>query len=274
MGPAMEQQLVWDAFTNYLEAARILGIAEPTIQEVAKARERLAPLKIGSDGRLMEWPEEFSEPEPGHRHVSHLFALHPGRQITRRGTPELFAAARKSLEKRLASGGGHTGWSRAWVINFWARLGEGDEAGEHMRLLLAKSTLPNLFDTHPPFQIDGNFGGVAGICEMLLQSEIKVGAATSGSVPAQPASWTSDITLLPALPKRWSEGSITGLRARGGCTVDLHWIDGHMTKAVLQFQRTGKVTIRYGGRETLVDGKAGQRLMLDANLKTIATPAP
>lgn len=273
MGPAMEQQLVWDAFTNYLEAARILGIAEPTVQEVEKARERLAPLKIGSDGRLMEWPEEFSEPEPGHRHVSHLFALHPGRQITRRGTPELFAAARKSLEKRLASGGGHTGWSRAWVINFWARLGEGDEAGEHMRLLLAKSTLPNLFDTHPPFQIDGNFGGVAGICEMLLQSEIKVGAATSGSVSAQPSSWTSDITLLPALPKRWSEGSVTGLRARGGCTVDLHWMDGHMTKAVLQFQRTGKVTIRYGGRETVVEGKAGQKLMFDANLKTIATPA-
>lgn len=250
MGPSMEQQIIWDAFNNYREAARILDVAEPTMVEVERALARLQMPQIASDGRLMEWSEEFKEAEPGHRHVSHLFALHPGRQITLTGTPELAVAARKSLEKRLAGGGGHTGWSRAWIINFWARLGEGDKAGENVQALLAKSTLPNLFDTHPPFQIDGNFGGVAGICEMLVQSH------------------AGEIVLLPALPRSWGSGSVTGLRARGGFEVDLQWQDGQLVGATLRNANgDGHCRVRLGGKQVEVEVAKGKSVKLNGQLK-------
>jgi len=250
MGPAMEQEIIWDALNNYLEATRVLGVTEPTMAEAENALTYLLGPRIGQDGRLLEWSEEFKEAEPGHRHVSHLFGLHPGRQITRTGTPVLAAAARKSLEARLAAGGGHTGWSRAWIINFWARLGDGDQAGDNVQALLAKSTLPNLLDTHPPFQIDGNFGGVAGICEMLLQSQ------------------TGEFELLPALPKAWPKGRVTGLRARGGYEVDLTWKDGRLVDATLHNRNgTAVCRVRLGRRVAAVSVPRGQAVTLDADLR-------
>jgi alpha-L-fucosidase 2 len=248
MGPSMEQEIIWDALQNYLSAVRILKINEPLVSEIERALPRLQLPGIGSDGRLMEWSQEFKEPEPGHRHVSHLFALHPGRQISLRQTPDLAAATRKTLEHRLANGGGHTGWSRAWMINFWARLGQGDEAGKNIEALLAKSTLPNLFDTHPPFQIDGNFGGVAGICEMLVQSH------------------AGEIELLPALPASWTKGKVTGLRARGGHELDLEWNEGKLTRAALRPTHAGEVRLRYGQRTRELRTEAGKGIILGSEL--------
>ncbi len=234
-GGAMDLAIIRQLFDDTLRSAEVLDTDAPFRAALKGALAKLRPYQIGSKGQLLEWQEEFTEPEPQHRHVSHLYGLHPGSQITP-ATPELFAAARRSLELR---GDGGTGWSKAWKVNFWARLRDGDHAHTLLAGLLAQSTHPNLLDVCPPFQIDGNFGGTAGIAEMLLQShEEKPEAGNLKPDPekAVPGTQVSGfrsqvfiIELLPALPACWPSGSVKGLRARGGFVVDLAWRDGKVT---------------------------------------------
>lgn len=245
IGPSMDTQIIWDLFFNTSKSAKLLNIDADFAAKLDSARSRLAPPKIGKYGQLQEWLEDFDEPEPGHRHISHLYALYPGSQISLAKTPIYAIAARQSLERRLQYGGGHTGWSQAWIINFWARLRNAEKAHEHLNELLAKSTFSNLFDSHPTytkpiFQIDGNFGGTAGIAEMLLQSHEK------------------GIFLLPALPAAWPTGSYQGLRARGGVEVDVSWSKGKLTLVRLRPSK---------GREYLVCFPVGNKL-ISINPKT------
>lgn len=226
-GVTMDNQILRDLFTQCIEAAGILGVEDELNDRIKAAREKLIPTKIGKHGNIMEWPEDFEEWEPGHRHISHLYGLHPSEQITVDGTPELAEAAKVTLHRRLAGGGGHTGWSRAWITNHYAKLWDGEEAYENIEKLFANSTYPNLFDKHPPFQIDGNFGVTAAIAEMLVQSTLE------------------RIVLLPALPKAWSNGSIKGLRVKGCGEVDIFWEEGILKECVIRSDKGMKSCVKY-----------------------------
>jgi len=250
MGNAMDQEIIWDNFTNVLEAAKILGIDDEFVVEVQTALANLSLPKIGSDGRLMEWSQEFEEVDAGHRHMSHLYGLHPGRQFSHNKTPYYIDAINRSIAHRLANGGGHTGWSRVWIINFYARLRNAEKAYENVQALLQKSTADNLFDMHPPFQIDGNFGGTAGIAEMLVQSQNE----DETGIPI--------VHLLPALPLAWPNGSIKGLCARGGFVVDMEWGKGQLISATISSENGGTCKIRIDTKTFDLTLKAGEKRIL------------
>jgi len=222
-GVSHDQQIIWDLFTNYIEASQALDIDKKYREKVSAMREKLLGPKIGKWGQLQEWMVDRDNKGDRHRHVSHLFALHPGRQIGPMKNPKLAKAVEVSLRAR---GDGGTGWSKAWKISFWARLLDGDHAHKILVGQMRRNIYPNLYDTHPPFQIDGNFGYTAGVCEMLLQSHL------------------GEIHLLPALPKAWPTGSVRGMRGRGGFEIDMEWKDSKLTGGKIRAAIDGTCRIR------------------------------
>jgi alpha-L-fucosidase 2 len=264
-GPTMDHQIIRSLFDAVAQAADILGIDADLAEQLREMRKRIAPNQIGQHGQLQEWLEDKDNPENTHRHVSHLWGLHPGAEITARETPDLFGAARQSL---IFRGDGGTGWSMGWKINLWARLLDGDHAQMMLRNQLSPvgpdgkkigaggegkgGTYANLFDAHPPFQIDGNFGATSGIAEMLLQSH------------------AGDVHLLPALPSAWPKGSVKGLCARGGFVVDMDWREGRLAEARVRSASGGSATIRYGEKTVTIELAPGETHVLDDGLSAIS----
>jgi alpha-L-fucosidase 2 len=261
LGPTMDHQIIRDLFANTSAAADELGIDPEFSAELKSLRERIAPNKIGQHGQLQEWLEDVDDPNNRHRHVSHLWGIFPGDEINP-ATPELFNAAKKSLEMR---GDGGTGWSLAWKINLWARLRDGDHSHKILDNLLTLTgspkakhggggVYPNLFDAHPPFQIDGNFGATSGICEMLVQSQLSTDDGTT------------IVDLLPALPSVWPKGNVTGLRTRDGYEVDLTWENGKLNGCQLHSTLGKPVVVRYGDQERRIELAKGHAISLNAEL--------
>lgn len=245
-GPTMDHQIIRSLFEWVAQASRILNVDAELRTQLEQLRRRIAPNQIGKHGQLQEWLEDIDDPNNKHRHVSHLWGVFPGEEITPE-TPELFKAARVSLEFR---GDGGTGWSKAWKICLWARLLDGDRAHKLLKEALAGNTYPNLFDAHPPFQIDGNFGATAGIAEMLLQSHRRATNTAGESLRC--------LDLLPALPSAWPTGHVTGLRARGGATVDLVWRDGRLASATITASQPGTWLVRYKNTQKQITLTKGQ----------------
>ena len=261
IGSAMDMEILRDLFTECCEAAKILKenintCVIPSMTNVSvlqgqieEALKKLPPIRIDSTGRIMEWMEEYEEKELGHRHMSHLYALYPSDQISVDQTPELAEAAKKTLKTRLSHGGGHTGWSRAWIINFYAKLRDAESAAENIRLMLTNSTYPNLFDRHPPFQIDGNFGVTAAIAQMLVQSG------------------ENEIILLPSLPRQWADGSVKGLRVVGNASVDLAWKDGKLVEFAIYADSEYNGTLVYGKKKILIYIEKGKSIQVNGQLE-------
>jgi alpha-L-fucosidase 2 len=239
LGSAMDQQVIYEVFENYLKACTILEIKNAFVEKIKQQKKQLRPgFVIDNNGRILEWDRPYKETEPGHRHMSHLYGFHPGNTVTKEKNPEVIEAVKKTLDYRLENGGAGTGWSRAWLINCSARLLDGEMAHEHIQLLLKKSISNNLFDMHPPFQIDGNFGYTAGVTEMLLQSHE-----------------TNTVRILPALPKLWKNGHVTGLKARGGLTLDIYWSNNLLDKVIIKSKFQNKFKLIYQDKVIQVDMK-------------------
>jgi alpha-L-fucosidase 2 len=249
----MDMAIIKETFARTIEAAEKLGIDNDLRLELLEKQAKLLPYKIGKKGQLQEWEFDFEEPEPEHRHLAHLYGFHPGNQITEEKTPELFDAVKKTLELR---GDAATGWSMGWKINFWARMYDGDHAQKIIKNFFnyveegstqytGGGLYPNLFDAHPPFQIDGNFGYTAGVAEMLLQSH------------------EDKIRLLPALPTDWATGKISGLKARGNIEVSMEWENGKLIQATLTAEKNKTVLVDYSGQTIEIELKENQPLKIN-----------
>lgn len=248
-GASMDNQILRDLMQGYLKASEQLNINNEEVEKTKEIIKRIPRDKIGKHGQIMEWREDYDEVEPGHRHISQLYALHPSQQITTDGTPELAKAARKTLERRLQYGGGHTGWSCAWIINLYARLFDGEKAWENIQKMFEKSTFPNRMSNHPAgdgfvFQIDGNYGATAAISEMLLQSN------------------EERTILLPAIPAEWSEGSIMGLSMCGGASIDMKWLDGKVESCTIHAKNSIETQMLWNGKKKYVQIQKGEDYIL------------